>query len=159
MKWPADISQPTTSKTNTASPFPIFNFLLQFACIAFGAEPLNLSKFGSVGCMWHVCLPATWRAKKPGSPTLQIHLWFLPNSHIVLLVSSFRLLINWIKNTQRALHRLHSTCALHTCSYAEVGRYQHDLQPFLTAVLMGLVICLKPNHRTCDTEKQSFPPG
>lgn len=156
MKWPADISQHISSKTDTASPCPISNFHLHFACVAFGAEPLNFSKFVSVACVWHVCLQVTWKNQRPGSSTLQIHLWLLlPNSHMILLGSSFRLLINWIKNTQQALYHFHSTCALRTCNYVEVGGYQHELPPFPTTVLMELVICLKLNHRTSDTLKNS----
>lgn len=68
------------------------------------------------------------------------------------------LLINWIENTPQALYHFHSMCALHAHCYAEAGRYQRKLQPLLTAVLMRLVIRQKPNHRTSDTEKQSFPP-
>jgi len=46
---------------DTASPFHVFNFHLQFVCVAFGPEPLKFSEFGSAGCVWHVCLQGTWK--------------------------------------------------------------------------------------------------
>lgn len=134
-----------TIKTNAASLFPTFNFCLQVACVALR---LNFSKI----CLcW---LPTAWRRiKGSGLLTLQIHLWFLANnSHIILLGSSFRLLIRRIKNIQGSLHHVHSR---------KIGGYQPQLQSFLTAPLMGPrkkpKKHLKPNHRHLTLWKTAIP--